>query len=123
MLTDLYLDDTQNLIIENIQKDLIPFVYKKYNFKEFKKDFTKEGSCDTPLFRASLNLKGQFYKLANWKENRKKLVGLIKPNLSNPLMIFVDKDNSYKFLSFFDKNGRNLFIKSLSRKPRSLRQG
>ena len=99
--------------------DSSPFRYKKYQFENFAKDFSYKREVCSPVCRVKINLKAQFYKLTNWKENGKKLVGLIKPNLVDPLFVYEDKDGSYKFFSVFKKNEKSIYMISVVEKIRN----
>jgi len=95
------------LNVERVQQDAKPFVKKPYTLDEFAKDFgtKKIATIKTPLGEVRMNVRSQFFKLRNWKEDRTRLSGVVKSTLEDPLFIVKHHGANKYYAPYKDKNG------------------
>ncbi len=118
MLTDI----EAKKIMQQLIKSAVPFTFKTYSKKQFVNDFNSDGVINTPIGEIQL-AEEQIEKL--FSKNRMGFYGLIKPTLTNPLLILPtwDKNNvqATTFIkTFFNKCNNTLYFGAFARKKEIL---
>jgi len=90
-----YAKELEDVLISNGRVDMEAIesfakpLSKPLSFKEFSALFgtAKKTTVKTPIGEAVIDVRSQYHKLRNWKENRSNLSGVIKSTLEDPLFI------------------------------------
>lgn len=118
MLTDI----EAKKIMQQLIKSAVPFTFKTYSKKQFVNDFNSDGVINTPVGEIQL-AEEQIEKL--FSKNRMGFYGLIKPTLTNPLLVLPtwDKNNvqATTFIkTFFNKSNNVIYFASFSRNKKNI---
>lgn len=91
--------------LENLQIVAKPLP-KPMGFEEFHRQFETKGNTliKSPVRDVKINVKSQYYKLLNWKENRFNISGAIKETIEDPLLIVNHKGAIKYYAPYVDKN-------------------
>ncbi|MDD3591841.1 MAG: zincin-like metallopeptidase domain-containing protein [Sulfurovum sp.] len=91
--------------LENLQIVAKPLP-EPMGFEEFHRQFETKGNTliKSPVRDVKINVKSQYYKLLNWKENRFNISGAIKETIEDPLLIVNHKGAIKYYAPYVDKN-------------------
>jgi len=100
-----YLKDG-NIDMKAIEADADKFI-EPLDFNDFSNQFGTKGlaTVETPAGNVTIDVRSQYYKLKNWKEDRSKLSGIIMPTLRNPLFVVRHAGAKKYYAPYTDKDG------------------